>query len=125
MPHRLHVRTRPVFAINQGCHGVEVLRADGSAISTAADRLKAFFAGEHARLPEGPWLLMNGGDHLAPTGPGARIREAADGAAATGAALRESALEEFCGAARAAADARAAHGDPLPAVANSANLRGT
>ncbi|MFD4591684.1 glycoside hydrolase family 38 N-terminal domain-containing protein [Streptomyces rubiginosohelvolus] len=105
-----------VFAVNQGYHGAEVLWADDAGASTAAERLKAFLATEHARLPEGPWLLMNGGDHLAPSGPGARIREAADGAAATGAALRESTLEEFFGAARAAADARTAHGDPLPVV---------
>ncbi|MFD4025521.1 glycosyl hydrolase-related protein [Streptomyces sp. NPDC058576] len=105
-----------VFAVNQGYHGAEVLWADGPATSTAAERLKDFLAAEHARLPEGPWLLMNGGDHLAPTGPRERIRAAADGAAATGAALRESTLEEFFGVARAAADARAAHGEPLPVV---------
>ncbi|MFJ1958790.1 hypothetical protein ACIOGT_38260 [Streptomyces microflavus] len=105
-----------VFAVNQGYHGAEVLWADDSATSTAAGRLKDFLATEHARLPEGPWLLMNGGDHLAPTGPGVRIRDASDGAAATGAVLHESTLEDFFAAARTAADTRGVHSDPLPVV---------
>ncbi|MFB7104861.1 glycoside hydrolase family 38 N-terminal domain-containing protein [Streptomyces hydrogenans] len=105
-----------VFAVNQGYHGAEILWADGPAAPDAADRLGDFLRTEHARLPHGPWLLMNGGDHLVPSGPGARIREAAGGAAATGAVLHESTLEDFFAAARAAADTRASHGDPLPVV---------
>ncbi|MFC8231061.1 hypothetical protein [Streptomyces sp. NPDC057287] len=121
-----------VFAVNQGYHGAEVLWPDAAAeakddstayagtatddASTAATRLGDYLAGEHKRLPEGPWLLMNGGDHLAPSGPGARIRDAASGAEATGAALRESTLEDFFAVARTAADTRAAHGEPLPLV---------
>ncbi|MFF8807870.1 glycoside hydrolase family 38 N-terminal domain-containing protein [Streptomyces omiyaensis] len=105
-----------VFAVNQGYHGAEVLWADGPADSDAAGRLGDFLRAEHARLPHGPWLLMNGGDHLAPSGPGTRIREAADGAAATGAVLHESTLEDFFTAARTAADARASAGEPLPVI---------
>lgn len=112
-----------VFAVSQGYHGAEVLWADDSAPSAVAERLKVFLDAEHTRLPEGPWLLMNGGDHLAPTEPGARIHAAADGAAATGAVLRESTLEEFFATARAAADARTAHGEPLPVVAGELRER--
>ncbi|MET7827006.1 hypothetical protein ABZT23_20260 [Streptomyces sp. NPDC005386] len=105
-----------VFAVNQGYHGAEVLWSDGPTHPTAANRLRDFLEKEHARLPEGPWLLMNGGDHLAPSTPGARIREASDGTDTTGADLTESTLEEFFAAARQAADTRAAHGDTLPLV---------
>ncbi|MFF9345146.1 hypothetical protein ACF1CG_35985 [Streptomyces sp. NPDC014773] len=121
-----------VFAVNQGYHGAEVLWPDAEAdakddstayagtvtdnASTAATRLGDYLATEHERLPGGPWLLLNGGDHLAPTGPGDRIRDAAPGAKATGAVLRESTLEEFFAAARTAAEVRATGGGPLPLV---------
>ncbi|MGW8887547.1 glycoside hydrolase family 38 N-terminal domain-containing protein [Streptomyces sp. NPDC055749] len=105
-----------VFAVNQGYHGAEVLWAGGPDTSPVTERVKNFLTTERERLPEGPWLLMNGGDHLAPSSPGARIREAADGAAALGAHLRESTLQDFFDAARATADARAEDGTPLPVV---------
>ncbi|MGW9451519.1 glycoside hydrolase family 38 N-terminal domain-containing protein [Streptomyces sp. NPDC055632] len=105
-----------VFAVNQGYHGAEVLWADGPAASDSAERLRDFLHAEHARLPDGPWLLMNGGDHLAPSGPGERIREAAAGATTTDAVLHESTLEDFFTATRTAADARGAAGEPLPVI---------
>lgn len=51
-----------VFALNQRYHEAEVLWAQ----STRDERLATFLSGEQARRPGGPWLLLNGGDHLAP-----------------------------------------------------------
>ncbi|CAN5134666.1 hypothetical protein BH11ACT1_BH11ACT1_08670 [soil metagenome] len=51
-----------VFAINQRYHEAEVLWDP----ATAADQLRSFMAHEQARHPNGPWVLMNGGDHLLP-----------------------------------------------------------
>lgn len=102
-----------VFAVNQGYHAAEVLWPSGTehapddsgaAGDTQPDRRIAdFLGGERERLPEGPWLLMNGGDHLAPTEAGARIAAAQTAAGTAGATLRESTLEEFFTDARTAA----------------------
>ncbi|MFJ7625177.1 hypothetical protein ACIQZN_01650 [Streptomyces sp. NPDC097595] len=90
-----------VFAVNQGYHGAEVLWGAGDG-DDAADsaRLTAFLDGERKRLAQGPWLLMNGGDHLAPSDPGRRIASLGAVADAEGARLRQSTLEEFFAAAR-------------------------
>ncbi|MGW2478008.1 glycoside hydrolase family 38 N-terminal domain-containing protein [Streptomyces sp. NPDC001665] len=94
-----------VFAVNQGYHAAEVLWGTGDDDDdTAPGRLAAFLDGESKRLPEGPWLLMNGGDHLAPTDPARRIAALGPTARAEGANLHQSTLEEFFTAARTAAD---------------------
>ncbi|MFC9383025.1 hypothetical protein ACFT0G_32205 [Streptomyces sp. NPDC057020] len=103
-----------VFAVNQGYHAAEVLWDGDPASPPPAERMREFLAAEHARLPEGPWLLMNGGDHLAPSSPRDRIRESSAGATETGVTLRESTLQNFFDAAREAAAERAAAGAPLP-----------
>ncbi|MFF4650866.1 hypothetical protein [Streptomyces sp. NPDC001380] len=100
-----------VLAASQGYHAAEVLWPEPDGDDGRAARLKEFAAAERARLPEGPWLLMNGGDHLAPTDPAAALRAVAAAAEEQGTALRESTLEEFFAAARSAA----ADGD-LPVV---------
>ncbi|MEU5366848.1 glycosyl hydrolase-related protein [Streptomyces sp. NPDC005925] len=92
-----------VFAVNQAYHAAEVLwpvPEDGTDDST---RLTGFLDGERERLPDGPWLLMNGGDHLYPADARARIAAATGPAAAAGTELRESTLKEFFAAARRAA----------------------
>ncbi|MFW6724405.1 glycosyl hydrolase-related protein [Streptomyces sp. MAR4 CNY-716] len=99
-----------VFAVNQGYHAAEVLWPPQSTADPAVDvRVKDFVRTERDRLPEGPWLLLNGGDHLAPGDSAARIAAAAPAAAAEGAELVDSGLEGFF------ADARAAAGE-LPLV---------
>ncbi|TDD07731.1 hypothetical protein E1292_12605 [Nonomuraea deserti] len=84
-----------VYAVNQGYHEAEVLWVN------AEERLAAFLSRERGRSPQGPWLLLNGGDHLAPSGTTARV-------AALGEPLRESTLADFFAAARSA--------DPEPQV---------
>ncbi|MFI0938537.1 glycosyl hydrolase-related protein [Streptomyces sp. NPDC021020] len=100
-----------VFAVNQGYHAAEVLWPEPDGAEGRALRLKEFARTERARLPEGPWLLMNGGDHLAPSDPVGALRDVEDTAAQERVALRHSTLEEFFTAARAAADE-----DRLPLV---------
>lgn len=51
-----------VFAVNQAYHSAEVLWDEEG----REDRLESFLSAEAARHPDGPWLLLNGGDHLAP-----------------------------------------------------------
>ncbi len=51
-----------IFTVNQAYHEAEVLWTEEG----RGSRLGAFLERESARLPEGPWLLLNGGDHLAP-----------------------------------------------------------
>ncbi|MFB6550804.1 glycosyl hydrolase-related protein [Streptomyces sp. NPDC056405] len=98
-----------VFAVNQAYHAAEVLwpaqHSDGGEDSRVAE----FLTAERDRLPGGPWLLMNGGDHLAPSDAAARVADARRAAAAEGVTLRESTLQEFFADARKAA---AAHGHP-------------
>ncbi|MBO1332302.1 hypothetical protein [Streptomyces sp. VRA16 Mangrove soil] len=91
-----------VFAVNQGYHGAEVLWGDDA--EAAAERLAGFLATERDRLPGGPWLLMNGGDHLAPTDPARRLAEIAATDVVRATTVRHSTLEEFFTHARAAAD---------------------
>ncbi|MFI7611762.1 glycosyl hydrolase-related protein [Nonomuraea terrae] len=78
-----------VYAVNQAYHEAEVLWED------AGRRLAAFLDRERERCGDGPWLLLNGGDHLAPSGTTARVAE-------LGGPLRESTLPAFFAAARAA-----------------------
>ncbi|WP_338692924.1 hypothetical protein V2W30_01435 [Streptomyces sp. Q6] len=91
-----------VFAVNQGYHGAEVLWGDDT--DAAASRLADFLDTERKRSPAGPWLLMNGGDHLAPTDPTHRLDAIAATGSMRGTALRHSGLEEFFTEARIAAD---------------------
>ncbi|MFI0724159.1 glycosyl hydrolase-related protein [Streptomyces sp. NPDC021224] len=93
-----------VFAVNQGYHAAEVLWPEPDGAQGRVLRLKEFARAERDRLPEGPWLLMNGGDHLAPSDPVAALRDVAGAAAQEQVELRHSTLEEFFAAARAAAD---------------------
>ncbi|GLW57473.1 glycosyl hydrolase-related protein [Kitasatospora phosalacinea] len=94
-----------VLAANQGYHAAEVLWAEPDGDSGRAARLKDFLTAERDRLPGGPWLLMNGGDHLAPTDPAGALAATAPAAAEQGAALGESTLAAFFAAAREAAEA--------------------
>ncbi|MGW5349776.1 glycoside hydrolase family 38 N-terminal domain-containing protein [Streptomyces sp. NPDC004031] len=100
-----------VFAVNQGYHAAEVLWPEPDGAQGRVLRLKEFARTERDRLPEGPWLLMNGGDHLAPSDPVGALRDTAGAAAQEHVELRHSTLEEFFAAARAAADE-----DRLPLV---------
>ncbi|MGW6485741.1 glycoside hydrolase family 38 N-terminal domain-containing protein [Streptomyces sp. NPDC055056] len=95
-----------VFAVNQGYHAAEVLWGAGEEDddNEASARLATFLGGERARLAQGPWLLMNGGDHIAPSYPGRRIAQLGKTADAEGTRLHQSTLEEFFAAARAASD---------------------
>jgi alpha-mannosidase/mannosylglycerate hydrolase len=104
-----------VFAVNQGYHAAEVLWPDADPGGDDR-RLTDFLTAERDRLPDGPWLLMNGGDHLAPTDAAARVDRAQGTAAAQGVHLRESTLEDFFEAARKATsrtDGPAGHGELL------------
>ncbi|MFE4601131.1 glycosyl hydrolase-related protein [Kitasatospora indigofera] len=92
-----------VLAANQGYHAAEVLWAEPDGDAGRVARLKDFLAVERDRLPDGPWLLMNGGDHLAPTDTAGAL--AAVAAADQGAVLHESTLAAFFAAAREAAEA--------------------
>lgn len=91
-----------VFTVNQAYHQAEVLWDEDGAPAA----LRAFLEAERRRAPDGPWLLLNGGDHLYPVHPGDRsgalaaVRDLAD--------VRESTLADFFAVARAA--------DPEPPV---------
>ncbi|WP_431930258.1 glycosyl hydrolase-related protein [Micromonospora sp. RP3T] len=66
-PHLARFRWRApdgaeVLAVNQGYYEPEVLWT----AATAADRLTAFRDKQAGRDADGPYLLLNGGDHLAP-----------------------------------------------------------
>ena len=63
-----------VFVINQCYYEVEVLWDPAS----TADRMRQFLDREQQRLPRGPWLLMNGGDHLMPRRRGRTAEQVAD-----------------------------------------------
>ncbi|MFW6695794.1 hypothetical protein [Streptomyces sp. MAR4 CNX-425] len=90
-----------VFAVNQAYHAAEVLWADGGPpAAPVGDRLATFLEAERTRLPGGPWLLMNGGDHLAPRNTAERVTAVRDAARRAGAGLRESTLEDFFAHAR-------------------------
>lgn len=93
-----------VFAVNQRYHESEVLWEPDQ----ADEALARFVDGERARLADGPWLLLNGGDHMLPVSPGdrAKVWERATVCA------EESGLVRFFEDARAAA---AAGGD-VPVV---------
>lgn len=86
-----------VYAVNQRYHEAEVLwTPDGR-----EERLAAFLDGEGGRRPGGPWLLMNGGDHLAPrdtTGVLDKVAPAVDDRVR----LPQSSLEAFFDAVRLA-----------------------
>ncbi|MFB7652991.1 MULTISPECIES: hypothetical protein [unclassified Streptomyces] len=100
-----------VFAVNQSYHAAEVLWPSAESEEPARDdRMARFLSAERERLPGGPWLLMNGGDHLAPTGASARVAAARTQAEEAGTRLLESSLEDFFTAARETA------GDELPLV---------
>ncbi|MFF3890394.1 hypothetical protein [Streptomyces sp. NPDC001914] len=99
-----------VFAVNQGYHAAELLWGDDT--QAAASRVADFLAAERARLPHGPWLLMNGGDHLAPTDPTHRLAKLSlSESTPKGTVLHQSSLEDFFTAARAAAEQQ-----PLPLI---------
>ncbi|MFC0006547.1 glycoside hydrolase family 38 N-terminal domain-containing protein [Micromonospora siamensis] len=83
-----------VTAVNQGYYEPEVLWEAAS----AADRLATFRDKQAGRDADGPYLLLNGGDHLAPRPLPAGL---ADGAA------RESTLAEYFAAIRGAVPADA------------------
>lgn len=58
-----------VLALNQRYHEVELLwDAD------AAASVRSFVDAQKVRRPHGPWLLMNGGDHLLPRRPAERTQ---------------------------------------------------
>ncbi|MFI0899034.1 glycosyl hydrolase-related protein [Streptomyces sp. NPDC020983] len=99
-----------VFAVNQGYHAAEVLWPEPDGAQGRVLRLREFARTERARLPGGPWLLMNGGDHLAPSDPVGALRDLAGVAADERMTLRHSTLEEFFAAARAGGE------DGLPLV---------
>ncbi|MBM7503609.1 glycosyl hydrolase-related protein [Agromyces aurantiacus] len=84
-----------VHAVSQRYHEAEVLWTpegrDG--------RLAAFLAGEAERRPAGPWLLMNGGDHLAPRDTTGVLAEVAS-AVGSRVELPQSSLEAFFAAVR-------------------------
>lgn len=81
-----------VFTVNQAYHQTETLwDAD-----TSDMQLKQFVEIERQRLPEGPILLLNGGDHLVPRPPAERQSAAAD----AGVRLTETTLGEFFAEAR-------------------------
>ncbi|MBG6212671.1 mannosylglycerate hydrolase [Cryobacterium sp. CAN_C3] len=95
-----------VFTVNQSYHQTEVLwDAD-----TSGSRLRAYVDAERARLPLGPCLLLNGGDHLVPQPPSTRTKHTA-GSEVT---LVETTLEAFFDLAKGAALDREAA--PLPIV---------
>lgn len=86
-----------VYAVSQRYHEAEVLwTTEGR-----ADRLAAFLDGEAERRPDGPWLLMNGGDHLAPRDTSGVLGEVAP-AVAGRVELPQSSLEAFFASVRAA-----------------------
>ena len=103
-----------VFTVNQSYHQTEVLwNADSS-----ASALRRYVDGEKARLPDGPWLLLNGGDHVVPPAPSERQDLVAD----SGVDLAETTLQEFFHLARTAAHADGAQ--PLEVVEGELRTRG-
>ncbi|MER5967607.1 hypothetical protein [Streptomyces sp. NPDC002057] len=98
-----------VFAVNQGYHAADVLwPADAEAEED--HRVTDFLTSEAERLPDGPWLLMNGGDHLAPAATTARVEAARRQGDPLGVTLRESTLEAFF------EEARLAYAEDLPVI---------
>lgn len=83
-----------VFTVNQAYHAAEVLWWPEQVVQ----RLRDFVAAERERLPHGPWLLMNGGDHLAPKALAQRREQLAGHPDAAG--LHEATMAEFFAAAR-------------------------
>nr|RZI34578.1 Mannosylglycerate hydrolase [Cryobacterium sp. SO1] len=65
--------------------------ADASSV-----QLRAYVDAEKVRLPDGPWLLLNGGDHLVPQPPSTREQHSAEARVD----LIESTLADFFAAAR-------------------------
>jgi len=95
-----------VFAVNQAYHQAEVLwDAQG-----AESALGAFVEREQHRVPAGPWLLLNGGDHLAPASPRARAEDIGRVEIAARVTISESTLDAFFAEAVATAE------EPLPTV---------
>ncbi|MGW3864323.1 glycoside hydrolase family 38 N-terminal domain-containing protein [Streptomyces sp. NPDC005047] len=92
-----------VFAVNQAYHAAEVLWPAQAPASDEDGRVTEFLRAERKQLPTGPWLLMNGGDHLAPSDAAARVAEVRGPAAAENVEIRESTLEDFFAEARKAA----------------------
>lgn len=90
-----------VFTVNQSYHQTEVLW-DADASST---QLRDYVDAERDRLPDGPWLLLNGGDHLVPQPPSTRRQQSAESRVD----LIESTLADFFAAARDSVE-------PLPVV---------
>ncbi|WP_158254033.1 glycoside hydrolase family 38 C-terminal domain-containing protein [Cryobacterium sp. Y50] len=76
-----------VFTVNQSYHQTEVLWA----ADTSGGLLRDYVDAERTRLPEGPWLLLNGGDHVVPRPPSRRT----GATAGSGVALVETTLEAF------------------------------
>ncbi|GAA4981767.1 glycoside hydrolase family 38 C-terminal domain-containing protein [Kitasatospora paranensis] len=93
-----------VLAANQGYHEAEVLWPGADGAAGRAQRMSDFAAAERGRATPGPWLLMNGGDHLAPSDPVGAIASVAAAADEQGVVLRESTLAGFFAEVRAAAD---------------------
>ncbi|WP_022891272.1 glycoside hydrolase family 38 C-terminal domain-containing protein [Agromyces subbeticus] len=87
-----------VYAVNQAYYEVDVLWSDEG----RAERLDAFLEREHGRREGGPWLLMNGADHVAPRDTTRLV----DGLAVDRAELEQSTLDAFF------RDLRAAHPEP-------------
>ena len=86
-----------VYAVNQCYYEVDVLwDATGR-----ADRVDAFLRRERARRPDGPWLLMNGADHVAPRDTSPVLA----GLPGTAAELVQSSLDAFFRDVRAAVPA--------------------
>ncbi|WP_028281346.1 glycoside hydrolase family 38 C-terminal domain-containing protein [Arthrobacter sp. H5] len=83
-----------VFTVNQGYHQTETLWDS----VTSGVQLKQFVQAERQRLPDGPLLLLNGGDHVVPRPPAERTAAAAD----AGVGLVETTLGEFFTVAREA-----------------------
>ncbi|QIG40961.1 hypothetical protein G5T42_17015 [Microbacterium sp. 4R-513] len=76
-----------VYAVNQCYYEVDVLWDEEG----RAGRLEAFLDRERARRDEGPWLLMNGADHVAPRD----TTPALDNLSPKDALLTESSLDAF------------------------------
>ncbi|MFE0207125.1 hypothetical protein [Streptomyces sp. NPDC058985] len=91
-----------VFAVNQAYHAAEVLWPAQAPDTGEDGRVAEFLRAERDRLATGPWLLMNGGDHLAPSDAAARVAAVRDRAAAEKVEIRESTLETFFAEARKA-----------------------
>lgn len=82
-----------VFTVNQSYHQTEVLWNE----ETSTTGLRDYVDAERGRVPDGPWLLLNGGDHMVPQPPSQRTSNATD----ADVLLEESTLEDFFRIARA------------------------